>query len=117
MATLTFTGRMKAPPEEKDLPNGGKVLNFDVAEDTGKDETTWHNNIAVYDGSRLFDFIKAHFAVKGKPITCTCDYRKKEGKAGDGTTRYYDRLTLLSVNFVPGGKKPEGDSDGAEWGE
>ena len=120
MATMIFTGRMKNAPEEKDLPSGGKVLNFDVAEDTGKDETTWHNNIALYNGTPLYEFVKKYWTVNGKPISCTCNYSKKRVEK-DGETRYYDRYTLLSASFVPSGKKaddasPDGKNSGEAWG-
>lgn len=121
----TFWAGIVADPEVRDLPQGGKVVEFRLAIDYAKrssinsDDTTAYIDGVVFDnGDRdskwIFEQVAAGNLKKGSQVAVSAEFKTNEyeGKE-DKRKNERTKVAINGIAYLPSGKKKaDEDADG-----
>ena len=113
---VQLIGRLGKDPEERSLPSGEMVVNFNLATDeTYKDKsgekvqnTEWHR-IVVF--GKLAE-ICAKYLVKGKLIYVEGKIQTRQWEDKEGNKRSTVQIVVRDMKMLPDGKSREGSDGG-----
>jgi len=105
MNLCIFTGRLTANAETKFLPTGTAITNFTIAVDTGFGEhkRTEFIRCMAWKKEKL-----AEHMTKGKPITVSGEYKKRQWEDKEGNKRETVEIVVNHIEFqqdTPAGQR------------
>lgn len=112
-ATVVVSGRLGGDPEVKDV-RGNSVLEFNLAESAGRDETRWWR-VSVW-GKRGESLHEHGLLFKGRHVTVVGELRRAEAYSGKNGLGVQLDISAHSVDIGPRQERGGGNSQGGSQG-